>query len=439
MPGPQALKPGAANNKQSSKLVSHRKEATSEKPPAKKPKPHPKKHAKKKNKTNKTNAAGGGVETIPEDEEDDGDDDLLVEAPVAALPPSNSACVEADAAEEQAKAARDKGRLDEAARLYRTCLQLRRTLLGDRHAQTISTIDALGAVLYMEADLAGAEVLLLEALQLRRETLGDKHPDTIHSISNTGMLLKDKRDFVGAEELLSEAVTAMRESTDEAASSAQGQGSSSSSSSLLICQSNLGTLYKDKGDLVKAEEMLRETLNEMRKSLGDRHPATLSALVQLGLVLLEKRELIGAEELLTEALTANREIFVSGHPQLLASITWLAGLHETKGDIAAALPLHQEVLSGFSAANHPMTHRCASHVAALLRQQGREAEAEAVLSEYGVSLAAPAVALPPQPVTHAPSSEEPQGIERGAAPTAAKAAEALSGLSVTEDEQVLVT
>ena len=264
----------------------------------------------------------------------------------------------------------------------------------------------------MEADLAGAEVLLLEALQLRRETLGDKHPDTIHSISNTGMLLKDKRDFVGAEELLLEAVAAMRESTDEAASSAQGQGSSSSSSSsssLLICQSNLGTLYKDKGDLVKAEEMLRETLNEMRKSLGDRHPATLSALVQLGLVLLEKRELIGAEELLTEALTANREIFVSGHPQLLASITWLAGLHETKGDIAAALPLHQEVLSGFSAANHPMTHRCASHVAALLRQQGREAEAEAVLSEYGVSLAAPAVAPPPQPVTHAPSSEEPQG------------------------------
>ena len=128
-------------------------------------------------------------------------------------------------------------------------------MLGDRHAQTISTIDALGAVLYMEADLAGAEVLLLEALQLRRETLGDKHPDTIHSISNTGMLLKDKRDFVGAEELLSEAVTAMRESTDEAASSAQGQGSSSSSSSsLLICQSNLGTLYKDKGDLVKAEK-----------------------------------------------------------------------------------------------------------------------------------------------------------------------------------------
>ena len=53
----------------------------------------------------------------------------------------------------------------------------------------------------MEADLTGAEELLLEALQARRETLGERHPDTIASISNSGMLLKDKGDLARAEEL----------------------------------------------------------------------------------------------------------------------------------------------------------------------------------------------------------------------------------------------
>ena len=89
--------------------------------------------------------------------------------------------------------------------------------------------------------------------------------------------------------------------------------------------------------------------------------------------------------LLTEALVANRETFGDGHPQTLASITWLAGLHEAKGEIAAALPLHEEVLRGFAAASHPMTQRCAGHVAALLRQQGREDEAAAMISEHAVS------------------------------------------------------
>ena len=116
----------------------------------------------------------------------------------------------------------------------------------------------------------------------------------------------------------------------------------------------------------------------MRTSIGERHPATLAALVQLGLVLLEKQDLPAAETVLTEALKANRETFGSGHPQTLASITWLAGLHEAKGEVNAALPLHQEVLAGFAAASHPMTQRCAGHVVALLRQMERFGEADAV-------------------------------------------------------------
>ena len=47
-------------------------------------------------------------------------------------------------------------------------------------------MDALGAVLYMKSDVAGAQELLLEALRARRETLGNSHPDTVASLANSG-------------------------------------------------------------------------------------------------------------------------------------------------------------------------------------------------------------------------------------------------------------
>ena len=53
---------------------------------------------------------------------------------------------EAEEAEEEARAARDRGRLDEAERLYRRVLQLRREALGDRHALTISTIEYVAGI-----------------------------------------------------------------------------------------------------------------------------------------------------------------------------------------------------------------------------------------------------------------------------------------------------
>jgi tetratricopeptide (TPR) repeat protein len=155
--------------------------------------------AKKKAKPARKKTAEGGV-GFEEAEVEEGLEDVaegeegaeeVVAAGVSGLTVGSGSgsgqSAEADEAEELARVARDKGRLDEAERQYRRVLELRRSALGDRHPLTISTIDALGAVLYMEADLDGAETLLLEALAARRETLGERHPDTIASISNSGM------------------------------------------------------------------------------------------------------------------------------------------------------------------------------------------------------------------------------------------------------------
>ncbi|CAK0820164.1 unnamed protein product [Prorocentrum cordatum] len=66
-------------------------------------------------------------------------------------------------------------------------------------------------LLKAQGDLAGAEPLLREALQASREVLGDRHPDTLTSVNDLAMRLQAQGDLAGAEPLLREALQANRE------------------------------------------------------------------------------------------------------------------------------------------------------------------------------------------------------------------------------------
>ena len=57
---------------------------------------------------------------------------------------------------------------------------------------------------------AAAEPLLRELLQSRRKTLGDRHLDTLSSINDLGQLLLDGGDRAAAEPLFCEALNARR-------------------------------------------------------------------------------------------------------------------------------------------------------------------------------------------------------------------------------------
>jgi len=98
-----------------------------------------------------------------------------------------------------------QGKLDEAEPLLREALRARRETLGDRHPDTLVSINNLGSLLKAQGKLDEAEPLLREALRARRETLGDRHPDTLVSINNLGSLLKAQGKLDEAEPLLREA------------------------------------------------------------------------------------------------------------------------------------------------------------------------------------------------------------------------------------------
>ena len=111
-----------------------------------------------------------------------------------------------------------------------------------------------------------AEALCRKALEVALETHGNRHPDTLSSINNLGTLLEAKGDLAAAEPLCREALEAQRETLGDR------------HPSTLASMNNLGALLQDKGDLAAAEPLCRETLEVKRETLGDRHPSTLTSI-----------------------------------------------------------------------------------------------------------------------------------------------------------------
>ena len=95
----------------------------------------------------------------------------------------------------EARGRSPKGYLAAAEPLCRDALEVSRETLGNRHPDTLTSINNLGMLLKAKGDLAAAEPLFREATKGMRETLGDRHPTTLTCIRNLGALLQAKADL----------------------------------------------------------------------------------------------------------------------------------------------------------------------------------------------------------------------------------------------------
>ena len=99
----------------------------------------------------------------------------------------------------------------EAEPLFKSAFELRREVLGERHADTLTSLNNLAASLKAQGRCGEARPLYEQALQTRREVLGEGHASTLHSMNK----LADCLDGLGGEaeqararELREEAVAA---------------------------------------------------------------------------------------------------------------------------------------------------------------------------------------------------------------------------------------
>ncbi|KAL1503881.1 hypothetical protein AB1Y20_012344 [Prymnesium parvum] len=213
----------------------------------------------------------------------------------------------------------EQGRREEAEGLYREALQARRETLGDRHESTLTTMSNLGSLLNDQGRLEEAAGLYREALEARRETLGDRHADTLTSINNLGSLLHDQGERKEAAALYREALEARRETLGER------------HPHTLTSINNLAGLLQEEGRLDEADALYREALEARRETLGDRHPATVTLINNLGMLRQAQGRLDEAEALYREALAVWRETLGDEHPHTLIGLNNLAGLFEAQG------------------------------------------------------------------------------------------------------------
>tara|TARA_B110001452_G_scaffold59966_1_gene46701 strand:+ start:1091 stop:5671 length:4581 start_codon:yes stop_codon:yes gene_type:complete len=97
-------------------------------------------------------------------------------------------------------------KLEEAEPLLRECLKEKRTLLGDRHPETLIGVNQLGLLMQTMRRPDDAEVLFREALVGRREVLGRQHPQTLNAMGNLADLLRERGQLSSALHEIGDAV-----------------------------------------------------------------------------------------------------------------------------------------------------------------------------------------------------------------------------------------
>ena len=161
---------------------------------------------------------------------------------------------------------REQGRKKEAEKLFADALELRRSLLGDDDARTLTSLNNLGLLMYEQRRYYESMPLLEEAVATRRRTQGDKHPETLTAINNLAANYRMLKQITEAEPLYAECLEARR--------SVLGNRHPDTLTSL----NNLAQLYigigtQDKLEL--AEPLLKEAHLGAKRELGADHPHAL--------------------------------------------------------------------------------------------------------------------------------------------------------------------
>jgi len=74
-----------------------------------------------------------------------------------------------------------QGKYELAEPLLINCLEARRNVLGDEHADTITSMNNLAIVYQVQGKLADAEEMFAQCVEVARKVYGDDHPQVAHS------------------------------------------------------------------------------------------------------------------------------------------------------------------------------------------------------------------------------------------------------------------
>ena len=149
------------------------------------------------------------------------------------------------------------GRFDDAERMLRRALELRRAQLGDNHADVAATLTSLANVL-VQTD-RGEEALRLsrDALAIQQRVLGPKHPDIAVTLNSMAEMTND---------------AAVAESLFRTARDIQRAAFGSDHMAITTTNLTLVDILRKRGAYDEAESLLRENLAIRERLVGSEHP-----------------------------------------------------------------------------------------------------------------------------------------------------------------------
>jgi len=260
-----------------------------------------------------------------------------------------------------------RGQYGQAIPVLRECWSMRKTHLGEMHAEVLETQDTLAFYLRANGEYEEAERLQKDVVAIRQRLLGDSHIDTLGSFHNLAFIYWERGKYDECEALLRKTLAGYEKELG------------SQHRNTLTCMQDLGVLLADKGDYLGATPLVKKALEGFERTLGPDHPDTLMSVGNLASLLDSKGDYASAEPLYRRALEGRERVLGPEHPDTLLSVNTLAALLNRKGDYAAAEPLYRRALEGrerMLGPEHPDTLKSVSNLAVLLGSKGDYAAAE---------------------------------------------------------------
>jgi serine/threonine protein kinase len=258
------------------------------------------------------------------------------------------------------------GQPAQAIRQHERALQLRRSIRGPDHPETLTSLDNLAVAYFSAGRVAEALPLSEEALKLRRIQLGPDHPDTLESMNN----LAEAYSAAGR------SADALRLHEQELQRTRAKLGPDHPDT--LISLSNLALHYRLAGRHAEAFSLFEEALNRSLARLGPNHPDTLLAMINLAKGYRDQGRMADALPLLQDAVKRLGAQLDPDHPLLLLGMGDLANAYREAGRLADALGLYEEALKRSKTKlgpDHQNTLRAMNNLANAYRDADRLADA----------------------------------------------------------------
>jgi len=146
-----------------------------------------------------------------------------------------------------------RGAYNSAESLRRGECELRRTLLGAEHPDTIGSMSNLAETLRAQGEMEGARKIQEQVLEITRRVLGAEHPDTLTSMNNFAETLRAQGEMEGARKIQEQVLEITRRVLGV------------EHPFTLTSMNNLAATLRDQGDIEGARKIHEQVLEITRR------------------------------------------------------------------------------------------------------------------------------------------------------------------------------